>query len=177
MFLVIRTDSDPSTVIGGVRNQLSAMDPNLPLADVATMRERLGESVGEQRFRTLLMGSFSAFALLLACFGIYAVMSYSVAQRTREIGIRMALGARRREVFKMVLVQAAGMCAAGLGAGLIAALLLTRALRSLLFGIGPDDPMSFAGTIALLLVVALLASYIPARRATKVDAMIALRYE
>ena len=177
LFLVIRTDSEPGTVMAGVRNQLALMDTNLPLADVATMRERVGDSLGEQRFRTLLMGSLASFALLLACFGIYAVMSYSVALRTREIGIRAALGATGGELFRLVLKQALLVCGAGLAMGTVAALALTRALRTLLFGVTPADPLSFGFTIALLLLVAILASYVPARRATKVDPMVALRYE
>ena len=177
LFLVIRTDSEPGAVMAGVRNQLALMDGNLPLADAATMRERLGDSLGEQRFRTLLIGSLASLALLLACFGIYAVMSYSVAQRTREIGIRAALGATAGELFRLVLRQALLVCGAGLATGTVAALALTRALRTLLFGVTPADPLSFGFTIALLLLVAILASYVPARRATKVDPMVALRYE
>jgi putative ABC transport system permease protein len=177
MYLVVRTSAPPSTVSGGLRRELASLDPNIPLVDVMTMRERLGESVGEQRFRTLLLGSFAGFALLLACIGLYAVMSYSVGQRTREIGIRMALGSRPREILVLVIRQALTLSCIGIAAGIVAALILTRMMRTLLFGITPADPLSFIVSLVLLTAVALLASYIPARRATKVDPMVALRYE
>jgi ABC-type antimicrobial peptide transport system permease subunit len=141
------------------------------------MRERMGESVGQQRFRTILLGSFAGFALLLACFGVYAVISYSVAQRQREIGIRMALGAARRDILGLVLRQCMFLCALGMVVGLIAAAALARTLRSMLFGVSPGDPASFVITVALLGGVALAAGYIPARRATRVDPLEALRYE
>jgi putative ABC transport system permease protein len=177
MFVVLRTDSDPATVMSGLRNELAVLDRNLPLANVATMRERMGESVGQQRFRTILLGSFAGFALLLACFGVYAVISYSVAQRQREIGIRMALGAARRDILGLVLRQCMFLCALGMVVGLIAATALAGTLRSMLFGVSPGDPASFVITVALLGGVALAAGYIPARRATRVDPLEALRYE
>ena len=177
MFVVVRTTAAPGAVADALRTQLALLDRSIPLASVMTMRERLGESVGEQRFRTVLLGSFAAFALLLACLGLYAVMSYTVGQRTREIGIRMALGGRPREILALVIRQALVLSFVGMVVGLIAAMALTRALRTLLFDITPADPMSFAIALALLGAVALLASYIPARRATKVDPLIALRYE
>jgi predicted permease len=177
MYVVLRTDSDPATAISGLRNELATLDRNLPLADVSTMRERMGQSVGQQRFRTLLLGSFAGFALLLACFGVYALISYSVAQRQREIGIRMALGAARGDILRLVLRQCLLLCALGLGVGLIAATALTRTLRSLLFGISPGDPVSFFSTVVLIGAVALFAGYIPARRAARVDPLQALRYE
>lgn len=177
MFVVIRTNADPGSVAGALRNQLALLDRNIPLTGVMTMRERMGESVGEQRFRTLLLGSFAGFALLLACVGLYAVMSYTVGQRTREIGIRMALGGRPREILALVIRQALVLTCVGMAVGMVAALVLTRALRTLLFDITPADPVSFVISLALLGTVAFLASYIPARRATKVDPLIALRYE
>lgn len=177
LFVVVRTHGDATSVVNGIRQQLVAQDRNLPLANVATMNELLGESVGQQRFRTLLLGSFAGFALLLACFGVYAVMSYTVGQRTREIGIRMALGARRSEIVRLVLGQALMLCGIGMIVGVVAALLLTRTLRSLLFAVTPNDPVSFAVAVILMASVAVLASYVPARRATKVDPMVALRYE
>lgn len=177
MYVVLRTEGDPSGVISGLRNELATLDRNLPLADVSTMRERMGESVGQQRFRTLLLGSFAGFALLLACFGVYALISYSVAQRQREIGIRMALGAARSDILRLVLQQSLYLCALGLGVGLIAAIALARTLRSLLFGVSPGDPVSFVLTVALIAGVAVIAGYIPARRATKVDLLETLRYE
>jgi putative ABC transport system permease protein len=177
MYVVLRTESDPATAISGLRNELAMLDRNLPLAETATMRERMGESVGQQRFRTLLLGSFAGFALLLACFGVYAVISYSVAQRQREIGIRMAMGAARRDILGLVLRQCMFLCALGMIVGLIAATALAQTLRSMLFGVSPGDPASFVFTLALLGAVALIAGYIPARRATRVDPLEALRYE
>jgi putative ABC transport system permease protein len=177
MYVVLRTEGDPATVISGLRSELATLDRNLPLADVSTMSERMGQSVGQQRFRTLLLGSFAGFALLLACFGIYALISYSVTQRQREIGIRMALGAARGDILSLVLKQSLYLCALGLCIGLVAAIALTRTLRSLLFGVSPADPVSFLLTVVLIGGVALLAGYIPARRATKVDPLTALRYE
>src|SRR5678815_374219 len=177
MYVVLRTDSDPATAISGLRNELATLDRNLPLADVSTMRERMGQSVGQQRFRTLLLGSFAGFALVLACIGLYAVMSYSVSQRTREIGIRIALGGRPREILILVIRQALVLSCIGMVVGLIAAIALTRAMRALLFEVTPLDPISFAISLGLLAGVAVLASYIPARRATKIDPVAALRYE
>ena len=177
MFVVIRTTAEPGTVAGALRNQLMSLDHNLPLANVMTMHERLGESVGEQRFRTVLLGSFAGFALLLACLGLYAVMSYTVSQRTREVGIRMALGGRPREILVLIIRQALMLACIGIAVGIVAALALTRAMRTLLFGVTPGDPISFTVSLVLLVAVALLASYVPARRATKIDPMIALRHE
>ena len=177
LFVVLRTDGDPATAISGLRNELAVLDRNLPLADVATMRERMGQSVNQQRFQTLLLGSFAGFALLLACFGVYALISYSVAQRQREIGIRIAMGAARGDILRLVLRQCLILCGLGIGVGLIAATALAGTLRSLLFAVSPGDPVSFAATVAILGGVALVAGFIPARRATRVDPMEALRYE
>lgn len=177
MFVVIRTQAEPTSVAGELRKELASLDHNLPLANLMTMRERMGESVGEQRFRTLLLGSFAGFALVLACLGLYAVMSYSVSQRTREIGIRIALGGRPREILALVIRQALGLSAIGMAIGLIAAWALTRAMRALLFDITPADPISFTLSLGLLTGVAVLASYIPARRASKINPLAALRYE
>ena len=177
MFVVVRTQGEPGTVADELRTMLASLDSNLPLANVMTMRERMGESVGEQRFRTLLLGSFAGFALVLACIGLYAVMSYSVGQRTREIGIRIALGGRPREILVLVIRQALVLSCIGMVAGLISASMLTRAMRALLFGVTPGDPISFGISLGLLVIVAVLASYVPARRATKIDPLSALRYE
>jgi len=177
MFVVIRTQAEPGTVAGELRTELASLDHNLPLANLMTMDERMGQSVGEQRFRTLLLGSFAGFALVLACLGLYAVMSYSVSQRTREIGVRIALGGRPREILALVMRQALVLSTIGMVLGLIGALVLTRAMRALLFEVTPGDPSSIAISLGLLAGVALLASYIPARRATKIDPLAALRYE
>jgi putative ABC transport system permease protein len=177
MFVIARTNGDPLSVVPAVRSQLAALDRNLPLADVVTMEQRVGTSLDQQRFRTLVLGAFAGLALLLASFGIYAVIAYFVEQRTREIGIRVALGATRVDIMKLVVRQALTMSALGAGFGIAGALILTRAIRSLLFAVSPSDPLSFAGTTILLITVAIVASYVPAIRATKVDPLVALRYE
>lgn len=153
------------------------MDRDLPVYDVGTMDELLAESVGEPRFRTLLLTLFAAVGLLLAAVGIYGVMAYSVSQRTREIGLRMAMGAGRGSVLRRVLGEGLRLTIAGLAIGLAGALALTRSLSSLLFGISPTDPATFAVVAVVLTGVALAGSYVPARRAALVDPMEALRYE
>lgn len=177
MFVIVRTQGDPLSIVPTLRAELAALDRNLPLAHVVTMEQRLETSLDQQRFRTLVLGAFAGLALLLACFGIYAVSAYFVEQRTREIGIRVALGATRRDIVRLVVRQALAMSALGVVFGVAGALMLTRAIRSLLFVVSPRDPLSFAATIVLLIAVAMLASYVPAIRATKVDPLVALRYE
>ena len=141
------------------------------------MEQLIGSSVASRKLSMFLLITFASLALLLAAVGLYGVISYSVTQRTQEIGIRMALGASRRDVLGMVISQASKLAAIGLGIGLIMALALTGIIYKMLFGIRPSDPLTFACILLLLIGVALLASYIPARRATKVDPMVALRYE
>ena len=141
------------------------------------MNQRLATAMAQPRFRTTLIALFAAVALILACVGIYGVISYSVTQRTHEIGIRMALGAQQRDVLKMVIRQALLLAAAGVAIGLIASFGLTRLMSSLLFGVKPTDPATFIITALLLATTALVASYLPARRATKIDPLAALRYE
>ena len=141
------------------------------------MEQQLSEQLSPRRFLTVLLGTFSAIALLLAAGGIYGVLHYSVAQQTREIGIRMALGARPRQVVMLIVRDGAKLSVVGLVIGVTGSAVMTRFLRSLLFGIGPMDPVTLAGVSILLGIVALLACYIPARRAAKVDPMVALRYE
>jgi putative ABC transport system permease protein len=177
MYLAVRTSGNPSSLVPDIRHALGSLDKDIPLANVASMDQLLEKSVAEQRFRTWLLGGFAALALLLASVGIYAVISYSVGQRTREIGIRMALGARPQDVLRLVLSQAAGLAAIGVLIGMVGAFALTRTMSSLLFSVSASDPMSFAGACLILISVALLASFIPARRATKVNPVAALRYE
>jgi predicted permease len=177
MFLAIRTDTDPLSLIDSVRGEVRALDKDLPVADVRALEIIAVAAVAGQRFALLLVGLFALTALMLAAIGIYGVMSYLVAQRTHEIGIRLALGAQARDVLKIVVRQGMSLAVIGAGLGLIAASALTRLMSSLLFGVKPTDPLTFIAISALLVAVALLACYLPARRATKVDPLVALRYE
>jgi ABC-type antimicrobial peptide transport system permease subunit len=154
-----------------------ALDLNLPLYDVKTLTEHMRLALFPGRVAATVLGAFGLVALILSAIGIYGVTSYAVAQRTREIGIRMALGARLRDVLMLVVGNGVKLMAIGVGIGLAGAFLLTRALTSLLNGISPTDPVTFIFVSVLLVTVALLATYIPARRATKVDPLVALRYE
>ncbi len=175
--LVVRSHLPQESLIAAVKNVVQEMDPNLPVTHVATMREVIAESVWQPRLYAILFAVFAVVALLLAAVGIYGVMSYAVAARTNEIGIRMALGAERRHVLKLVVGQGMVLAICGVGLGLLGAWLLTRLMKTLLFGVSVTDPLTFAGVALLLTLVALLACYIPARRATKVDPLIALRCE
>jgi len=173
--LVVQTSIEPMSLAVPVRNAIWSVDKDQTVADIDTMDHIVAKAVVRQRFSMLLLGLFAALALLLASIGIYGVMSYSVAQRTREIGIRIALGARRIDVLQMTVKQAMKLVGVGMMIGLTAAFLLTRVLASLLFGISATDPITFIGISVVLLVVAILASYVPALRATKVDPITALR--
>ncbi|HEV2915198.1 MAG TPA: ABC transporter permease [Pyrinomonadaceae bacterium] len=177
MTLMVRSAAAPSAVLATVREQLRAVERDAPIYDVKTMNEIVGESIARPRFSALVLGIFAGAALVLAAVGLYGVMAYSVTQRTREIGIRMALGAQARDVLRMVVGQGLKLIVTGLLIGVIGALLLTRLMKSLLFGVSAVDPVTFCAVSVLLTVVALLACYIPARRATRVDPMEALRYE
>ena len=175
--LVVRTGSDPLSVVGEIRQEVSRLDPELPVSNVASMDQVINESVVSQRFSAVLLGSLAGLGLLLATVGVYGVLSYSVSQKTREIGIRMALGAARRDVLALVVGNGLKLLLIGVVAGTAAALLVTRLMSNLLFGISASDPLTFAGVAVFLSAVALLACYIPARRAAKVDPIVALRYE
>jgi putative ABC transport system permease protein len=164
-------------MIPPIRNQVLSIDNDEPVSDIMTMDQRLAKSVASSRFVMLLLGGFSILALGLAAVGIYGVMSYLVTQRTQEIGVRMALGAQKRDVLKLVVGKGMVLAIVGLAIGLVASLALTRLMRSLLFEVTPTDWLTFVITSVVLLTVALLACYIPARRATKVDPLVALRYE
>jgi putative ABC transport system permease protein len=177
LFLVVRADGDPAALAPMVRGRIASVDKDLPVYKVTTMEKLVSDSLAQRRFSMFLFGVFAALALALAIVGLYGVMSYAVAQRTHEIGLRMALGAQGRDVLRMVVGQGMALVAVGLGLGLAGAFLLTRLMESLLYGVSAADPLTYAGIALLLAAVALLASYIPARRATKVDPMIALRYE
>jgi predicted permease len=177
MTLVVRTTGEPQSVAGAVREQIRALDPNLPVADVKTLRNQVDLSLFPSRVAAWTLGGFGVLALLLAAIGIYGVVSYSVAQRTREIGVRMALGAKEKDVLGLVLGEGFFVIAVGLALGLLLAFAATRVISGFLYGVGATDPLTFAGVPLLLGFIALVASYIPARRATKVDPLVALRYE
>ena len=175
--LLVRTTVEPLSLAGPVRNQISALDKDQAVFNVRTMEQALSRSVAARRFSMILLGVFAMLALTLAAIGIYGVISYSVAQRTREVGIRMALGAKTTDVIKLVVRDGLKLVLIGVGVGLAGALLLTRMMTTLLFGVTPTDAVTYA-TVALgLIVVALIACCIPARRATKVDPLVALRFE
>ena len=175
MSLIVRTSGAPMRLVPAVAAELHALDPELPLAEPQPLDEYLGDSVAARRFTMLLLGAFAAVALLLAAVGIAGVVANGVAQRTREIGVRMALGARAQDVLRMVMGQGMAMAGAGILAGLAGAFALTRVMRSLLYGTSPTDPVTFALVTAMLALVALTATFVPALRATRVDPNVALR--
>ena len=177
MVVVARTSVDPASVAGAIRQNVWAIDKDQPVFDVRSMQEVRSLSVGLQQFNSWMIGIFAAVALLLASIGIYGVMSFAVTQRTREIGIRMALGARKTDVLRLVVANGMKLAFLGLAIGLVASWFLTRFISSLLFGVEPTDPLTFSAVSLCLLAAAFLACYLPARRATKVDPLEALRYE
>ena len=177
-FITLRTQiSDPLALASAAQNAVADVDKNIPLANLRTMDDVISESVIQRRFAMLLLSIFAGLAMLLAAIGLYGVMSYSVSQRTREIGVRMALGAQSVDVLKLVVRQGMTLVCVGVAMGVVAGLALTRLMSGLLFGVGAADPLTFGIVTGLLTVVALCANYIPARRAAKVDPMVALRYE
>jgi len=177
MNLVLRTSSAPLALVAPVKAAVQAVDPTQPVYDIATMDQRLSESMAPQRFNALLVGVFALAALGLAGVGIYGVLAFSVARRTPEIGVRMALGARRAEVLTLVVGEGLRLCALGVGFGLAGSVPLTRLLGSVLFGVSPADPVTLVAASAALLLVAVMACYVPARRAVMIDPMTALRHE
>ena len=177
MQFAVRASADPATITESVRQAVHAVDPDLPVAKLATLATLVDRSMTADRFSMLLVGSFGVLALVLASIGMYGVISYSVMQRTPEIGVRMALGAQRAQIFVMILRQATGLAIAGIAIGLIAAFAATHLMTRFLYGVQPTDPLTFTLVSLLLISVALLACYIPARKAMQVDPMIALRYE
>jgi putative ABC transport system permease protein len=177
MIFLVRTAGNPVRWAGALRSQVASIDKDQPPHDVTTLDELREKNLSTRRVNMLLLGVFAGLGLILASVGIYGVVSYSVSHRTHEIGVRMAMGAGRGDVLRLVVWQGLGLAAIGTGIGLAASLAVTRLLRTLLFGVKPADPLTLAAVSLLLPAVALLASYIPARRATKVDPMVALRYE
>jgi putative ABC transport system permease protein len=177
MTFVIRAQGAAAGIAPAARNVIQTLDSEQPVADVRTMESLLAKSVARARFSTLLLTVFASVALLLAAVGIYGVMAYTVSQRTHEIGVRMALGAQTRDVLRLVVRQGMALALAGVAIGLIASFMLTRLMKSLLFEVSATDPLTYGLIAVILSFVALLACFIPARRATKVDPMTALRYE
>jgi putative ABC transport system permease protein len=175
--LVLRTKGDAASVAAAVREAVWSVDKDQPVSHVRTMDQVFAAAISAERFQALLLGLFAALALVLACIGLYGVISYAVAQRTHEIGVRMALGARPPDVLRLVLRQGMSLTIVGLVLGIGIGLVATRVLSDLLYGVTARDPLTFAGMPALLLLVAFLACYIPARRATRIDPLVALRYE
>jgi predicted permease len=177
MTVVVRTAGDPSPLARSIRDVVRSIDPDQPVGRLETMSALVGSSLGTSRLSTMLFGLFGVVGLVLASVGIYGVMSYGVVQRTREFGVRMALGARPGDVRAMVVRQGATLTLAGIAIGVVGALLLTRLMRSLLFAVTASDPVTYVAIVGGLGAVALLASYLPARRATRVDPVIALSSE
>ena len=177
MRLALRTEGDPLSLVPAVRSAVRSLDPELPFSQVATMEQLLARSVAQRRLSMLLFVAFAGAALVLAAIGLYGVMAYSVTQQTREIGVRMALGAQRHHVLRLVVGRGMILTSAGAVLGLLAALGLTRLMSSLLFGVAAADPATFCWVALLLTAVALLACYLPARRATKLDPLVTLRHE
>jgi predicted permease len=173
--LAVRTTGDPLSLTKAVRGQVQALDRDQTVAGVQTMDDLLEEEVGQRRLLTKLLGFFAGMALLLALIGIYGVIAYSVVERTQEVGIRRALGAQQSDILRLVIRQGLVLTLTGIAIGLVAASALTRVMKTLLFHVSATDPATFAGIGALFLLVALAASYIPARRATRIDPMAALR--
>jgi putative ABC transport system permease protein len=175
--LAVQASTSPETLASVIREQLRSVDPDQPLTSVRTVDELLDRTLSEAKFTLLLFGLFGALALLLAAIGIYGVIATAVTQRTHEIGLRMALGAQKRDVLRLVIGQGMMPVLIGIAVGLLSAVALTRLMSTLLFGVSTTDPITLAAITSLLTAVALLACYLPARRATKVDPLVALRYE
>ena len=173
----VRTKVDPNAMLSVVRSEIAALDPTQAITRVATMDELVATHLAQPRFSAVLLNWLSGLALLLAAVGIYGVLAYSVAQRTGEFGVRLVLGARGSDILKLVIGQGLRLVVAGLLIGLVASSVLTRLLEKLLFGVSTTDPLTFGVVALMLTAVALLACWLPARRATKVDPMIALRHE
>jgi putative ABC transport system permease protein len=173
--LVVRTAGDPAAIVPAVRREIQALDPSVVVSQVQTMETVVAEANAQARLYLILLGAFAGVALILAVVGIYGVMSYSVSRRVQEIGIRMALGAQRGEVLRMVVGQGLRLALVGAAVGVVGALALTRLMTTLLYGVAAMDPITFVVVALFLSAVALVATYLPARRATQIDPMLALR--
>jgi len=177
MTLHVSTSGDPLSLVSQIRAEVKALDADLPLTDIETMQEHMRLPLAPAKLLAAVSSSFGVLALLLAAMGLYGVMAYLVSSRTREMGIRIALGAQTSGVLRLVMGQGLRLAITGIALGVITAVALTRVLESVLYGVAPTDVVTFMGVVLLLIAVALVASYIPARRATKVDPLVALRYE
>jgi putative ABC transport system permease protein len=176
-YIALRTEGDPTSFVAAVRNQIAAVDPNQPIFDIFTLQRVIHDQILGLSYVAVMLGVMGVIAVILASVGVYGVMAYSVAERIHEIGVRMALGAQPRDVLRMVLRRGVVLTAIGLGIGLSISLVFARFLAGLLFGVSASDSFTFVGITVLLTVVALLSCYFPARRATQVDPLVALRYE
>jgi len=177
MSFVMRTPTDPGRLASALRDAVRAVDPTQPVSQIRLMSNMVNNSLAPRRFVVTVLGVFATMALAMALIGLYGVISYAVTQRTQELGVRMALGAQPAEILRLVLGQGMKLAGIGAAAGLVVSFAMSRFLRGELFHISPIDPLTFALMAAALVAAALLASYIPARRATRVDPMVALRYE
>lgn len=177
MTFVVRAQGQPNDAVASVRSALFAIDPALPLANVRPMSDVAAAAVGQPRFTTLVMSFFAGLAFFLAALGLYGILAYSVEQRVREIGVRMALGAPNREIFRLIVGNGMALALLGIVIGVPAALAITRSMRDQLTGIASTDPLTYGGVIGVMALSALLASYLPARRATRIDPIVALRNE
>src|SRR5450432_839259 len=177
MFLVVRSQGDAASLADALRQSIQSIDPGITLAQIGTMEQALAQSVSQPRFDTMLLALFAGIALLLAAIGIYGLIAYAVAQRTHEIGVRVALGAAQADVIRMVVLEGASLAAIGIVLGIGGALALTRLLKTMLFGIGVTDPLTFLAAALGLMLVVLLATLLPALRATRISPVVALRSE
>jgi putative ABC transport system permease protein len=176
-YIVVRTAMDPKQMAAAVRREVRQVDPRQPVADVQPMAQYVSSALARPRLYAILLGAFASLALLLAAVGLYGLMAYAVSRRTHEIGVRMALGAQPRDMLRSMLSDSARLAVAGLAVGVACAIALSRLVAKLLYGVTPGDPMTYAGVVTLLGSVALIATWIPARRASRVDPVVALRYE
>jgi putative ABC transport system permease protein len=175
MTVLVRSDADPRPLVAAVRQELARLDPDIAVSGVQSLDEIVGGSVAQPQLVERVVAVFALLALVLASIGIYGVMSYSVAERTREFGVRMALGATPRDIMSLVLGEGLGLTVAGLGLGLAASVAVTRLMASLLFGVSATDPVAFAGALLVLVATALFASFVPARRGMRLSPVRALR--